>query len=193
MAGLDVVLGGVLAFGVWRGMRTGALLQVVGTAGWVLAFVAATALMAPVGELTAASLGVSPRTAPVLGFIVVFGAVVAGLTVAAHVLRKTLEAIKLGGVDKMAGGAVGALRAAFGLSVLLLTTSFAPIPGAGPLFVDAEDREASVLYGPVEALAPEVWGVVRAATPGLQAALVDKFNTWQEGQPEAVTGEEPLE
>ena len=193
MGGLDLFLGAVLAFGLWRGVKTGALMQIVGSVGWVLAFVAATALMAPVGEVTAASLGVSPRTAPVLGFIVVFGAVVAGLTVAARVLRKTLEAIKLGALDTAAGGAVGALRAAFGLSVTLLATGFAPIPGGGPLFVSEEARNASVLYDPVEALAPEVWHVVRTATPGLQTALVDKFNTWQEGEPEAVTGEEPLE
>ena len=193
MGGLDLFLGAVLAFGLWRGVKTGALMQIVGSVGWVLAFVAATALMAPVGEITAASLGVSPRTAPVLGFIVVFGAVVAGLTVAARVLRKTLEAIKLGALDTAAGGAVGALRAAFGLSVTLLATGFAPIPGGGPLFVSEEARNASVLYDPVEALAPEVWHVVRTATPGLQTALVDKFNTWQEGEPEAVTGEEPLE
>ena len=194
MTGLDVVLGLVLAFGLWRGLRTGALMQVVGTVGWVLGFVAATALMGPVGEMTAASLGVSPRTAPILGFIVVFGAVLAGLTAVAHVLRKTLQAIKLGSLDTAAGGALGALRAAFGLSVLLLATSFAPIPGAGPLFVDEADREASVLYGPIEALAPEVWDVVRSSTPGLQQALTDKFHTWREGQAEEeATDDEALE
>ena len=193
MSGLDIVLGGVLAVGLWRGLRTGALLQVVGTVGWVVGFVAATVLMGPVGEAVAASLGVSERTAPVLGFVVVMGAVVAGLTAAAHVARKALEAVKLGALDKAAGGAVGALRAAFGLSVVLLATSFAPVPGGGPILVSAAERRESLLYDPVRALAPEVWGVVRAATPGLQAALADKFHTWLEGEPEAVTGEEPLE
>ncbi len=80
MGGLDLILALVLAFGLWRGLRTGALMQIVGTAGWLFAFVAATALMAPIGEMVAASLGVSPRTAPILGFIVVCGGVVAGLT-----------------------------------------------------------------------------------------------------------------
>lgn len=193
MGSLDLLLGGVLAVGLWRGLRTGALIQIVGTAGWVLGFVAATALMGPIGVLVAASLGVSERTAPVLGFVVVCGSVVVGLTLAARVLRKTLEAIRLGGIDTAAGGAVGALRAAFGLSVVLLTTSFAPFPGGGPLLVSAQTRAESQLYEPIEALAPEVWGIVRAATPGLQRALVDKFHTWQEGRPETVTGEEPLD
>lgn len=193
MTGLDAALGLVLAVGVWRGMRTGALRQIVGTVGWLAAFVAATALMAPAGEAVAASLGTSERTGPVLGFLAVFIGGVAGLTAVAHVLRRTLEAIKLGTLDTLAGAAVGGLRAAFGLSVLLLATSFAPVPGGGPLVVSPEAREASVLYPPVEALAPEVWGVARAVTPGLQAALVDKFHTWQEGAPPATTGEAPLE
>ena len=188
-----MVLGVALALGVWRGLRTGALLQIVGTVGWLAAFVVATALMGPVGEAVAAGLGVSPRTAPVLGFVVVAAAVVAGLTAAAHAVRKVLQAVKLGSLDTLAGAVVGGLRAAFGLSVLLLATGFAPIPGGGPVLVDAESREASVLYEPVRALAPEVWGVVRAVTPGLQAALADKFNTWQEGRPPSVTGEERLE
>lgn len=187
------MLAAVLAVGFWRGWRTGAVQQIVSIVGWVVGFIAATALMGPIGEVVAASIGVSPRTAPVLGFVVVFGAVVAGLAVFGHVLRKTLEAIKLGSLDTLAGGAVGSLRSAFGLSVLLLATSFAPVPGGEPLLVGAETREASVLYEPVEAIAPEVWGITRALTPGLQQALVDKFHTWQEGQPESETGEEPLE
>lgn len=193
MGTLDLFLAGVMAVGLWRGLRTGALRQIVSSVGWVVGFTASTALMEPVGEIVAESLGVSPRTAPVLGFVVVFGVVIAVLTTASHLLRKTLEAIKLGSVDTAAGGAFGAFKAAFGLSVLLLTTSFSPLPGESPLAISEETRESSVLYDPVEAIAPEVWGVIRAVTPGMQQALVDKFHTWQEGEPEAVTGEAPLE
>ena len=187
------MLGALLAVGVWRGLRTGALTQIAGTVGWVAAFVVGTALMEPVGEAVAAGLQVSARLAPVLGFVVVVAAVVGAITVAAHGLRKAAEAVKLGGVDRLAGGLFGGLRAAFGLSVLLLATGYAPIPGGGPVLVSAEARDASLLYDPVRALAPEVWGAVRTVTPGLQEALAGKFNTWVEGEPEAVTGEERLE
>ena len=183
MTTLDIVLAVILAVGFWRGLRTGALRQIVTTVGWVLAFAVATALMAPIGEVVAASLGVSARVAPVLGFVVVFGVAVGALSAAAHVLRKTLEAIKLGTLDTAAGGVVGSLKAAFGLSVLLLATGYAPIPGGGPVLVSAEDREASVLYDPVQALAPEIWGAVRGLVPGIQEAAADRFNTWQEGEP----------
>ena len=93
MAGLDVFLGVVIAFGVWRGLRTGALLQIVGTLGWVVGFVAASALMGPVGDAVAASLGVSERTAPVLGFVVVVVGVVVALVVTVTVAAADAAAV----------------------------------------------------------------------------------------------------
>ena len=184
MTTLDWVLAAGLGLGLWRGMRTGAIAQAVGTVGWLLGFVVATALMKPVGEMAAAALGVSPRTGPILGFVVAFGAVVAGLMAAAHVARKGLEAVRLGGVDKLAGAGVGVVRAAFGLSVMLLVTGFSPIPGSGPLLISEEAREDSVLDDPIEPVAPLAWEAVRGIAPGIQEAVADRFNTWRETREE---------
>ena len=180
MTGLDWFLAAGLGIGLWRGVKTGGLAQAVGTVGWLLGFVVATALMEPVGAMVTAALGVSPRTGPVLGFVVAFGAVVIGLMAASHVARKSLEAVKLGAVDKLAGAGVGALRAAFGLSVMLLVTGFSPIPGSGPLLVSEETREASLLDDPIEPVAPLAWDLARGLAPGIQEAVADRFNTWQE-------------
>ena len=35
---LDLVLAAMLALGLWRGLQTGALLQIVGTLGWIATF-----------------------------------------------------------------------------------------------------------------------------------------------------------
>lgn len=180
MNGLDWVLAAGLGLGLWRGVKTGALAQAVGTVGWLLGFIVATALMGPVGEMVSAALGVSPRTGPLLGFIVAFGAVVLGLLAAAHIARKGLEAVKLGGVDKLAGAGVGALRSAFGLSVMLLVTGFSPLPGSGPLLISQETREASLLAPPIEPVAPLAWDLARGLAPGIQEAVADRFNTWEE-------------
>lgn len=184
MTTLDWVLAAGLGIGMWRGLRTGALAQAVGTVGWLLGFVVATAIMRPLGEMAATALGVSPRTAPVLGFVVAFGAVVAALAAAAHVLRRGLQAVKLGGVDRLAGAGVGAVRSAFGLSVLLLVTGFSPIPGSGPILISEETREASVLDDPIEPVAPWAWDLARGLTPGIQEAVADRFNTWRESRDE---------
>lgn len=193
MNGLDLFLGAVLAFGVFRGLKTGAVLQIAGVAGWLLGFLVASVMMEPVGAVAVESLGVSERAGPVLGFIVSFGAVVAGLTAAAHLVRKTLKAIKLGGIDTLAGAGVGGLRSAFGLSVVMLMTAFAPTPGGEPILIEEETRESSVLYDPVEALAPVVWDVARTVTPGLQEAISARLNTFDEGEPVSEGGEEPFE
>ena len=178
---LDLVLAAVLGLGLWRGLTTGALLQVVGTLGWVVAFVLATAVMGPLGDAAAASLGVSGRVAPLLGFVVAFGAVVVGLTVAARTVRKALKAVKLGALDALAGAALGFLRAAFGLSVFLRVTGVSPLPGGEPLLISSETRDASILYTPVEAAAPVVWDTARALFPGAQERLGSLFNSFDEG------------
>ena len=178
---LDLVMAAVLALGLWRGLQTGALMQVVGTVGWVLAFVLATAVMGPLGDAAAASLGVSGRVAPLLGFIVAFGVVVAGLTAAAHTLRKVLKAIKLGALDALGGAALGFIRAVFGLSVFLRVTGVSILPGGEPLLISRETRDASILYTPVEAAAPVVWDAAKALVPGAQERLGSLFNSFDEG------------
>ena len=185
MTTLDWLLGAGLGVGIWQGLRTGALAQIVGTVGWMVGFLLASAAMRPVGDLAAAALGVSPRTGPVLGFVLVFALVLAGLAALAHVMRHTLRAIKLGGLDTAGGAVTGGLRAAFALSVLLLVTGFSPLPGRGPLIISEETREGSVLHDPVEAVAPLVWDAGRALAPGIQEAVNDRFNTWQETDAEA--------
>ena len=191
MTTLDLVLAGGLAVGVWRGLRTGALTQIAGVAGWVLGFLFASAAMRPIGEAAAAALGVSARTAPVLGFVLAFALALAAVSAAAYVLRATLKAIKLGGLDTVAGAVAGGLRAAFGLSVLLLVTGLSPFPGGRPLLIGEDTREASVLYDPVEAVAPTVWDLGRAVVPGIQEAVADRFNTWQETPAEAADDDAP--
>ena len=177
---LDLFLAAGLALGLWRGLTTGALLQVVGTLGWGVAFVGATALMGPIGDAAAASLGVSGRVAPLVGFVVVFGLIVAAMTVAAHGARRLLKTIKLGALDALAGGAIGLVRAAFGLSILLRVTAFTLIPDGDPLLISRETRRDAVLYPPVEATAPVVWNAARAVFPGVQDRLADLFNSFDE-------------
>ena len=193
MSGLDLFLAVLLGIGAYRGFKTGAVLQIAGIAGWVIGFFVATAVMEPVGAVAADSIGVSQRAAPMLGFVLALVAVIGAFTVAAHIVRKSLKAVKLGSLDTLGGGAVGALRSAFGLSVMLLVTGFAPTPGGQPLLVSEETRESSVLYDPVEALAPVVWDVAREVTPGMQAAISDRLNTWNEGEPVSEGGEVPFE
>lgn len=170
---LDYVILGALALGIWRGLKTGALGQIVGTIGLVVAFWLGAVLMQPVGAAAVVSLGLSDRIAPVVGFVVTFAAVLAVLTAATYLLRTTLSALKLGFVDKAAGAVFGGVRAAIGMSVLLLVLGAAPVPVAGALLGGGEGE--SVLLGPVRAIAPTAWDLFTQGAPGLQERLRERF------------------
>jgi len=178
MSTLDLLLLGLIGAGTWRGWFAGATRQLVSTVGWLAGFALAATLMNPIGAVATVMLGVSERTAPVVGFVLVFAAALAGVALLGHAVRKTLEAVKLGGLDKLAGSALGGLKAALGLSVFLMVTATSPLPRGEPWLISAETRERSLLHDPVRDVAPAVWLVVRTAIPGVQDALADRFNTW---------------
>jgi membrane protein required for colicin V production len=186
---LDLFLLAMIGVGVWRGLMIGLGRQLVSTVGLLLAFVVGAALMGPVGEMVVASLGVSERTAPVVGFVVLFAAVLGAVAAVGHAFRRVLEAVKLSSVDRMAGALLGGLKAALSLSIFLTVTAFSPLPGGTPWLIGAETREGSLLYGPVQAVGPEVWRLVQAVTPGLQEALTEKFNAWEEGREKEAAGQ----
>src|SRR5687768_4296022 len=125
---LDLFLLAFIGVGSVRGWFTGATRQLVGMVGWLAGFVVGAALMGPVGSTVVANMGVSERTAPIIGFVLVFAVTLAGVAMLGHAVRRTLEAVHLGGLDRLTGAVVGGLKAAIGLSVLLMVTAFSPLP-----------------------------------------------------------------
>lgn len=194
MNSLDLFFLVVLGIGVWRGFRSGLAKQLVATIGLFLAFVIAAGLMGPVGSAVVERIGFSERTAPVVGFVVLFAGILGGVAAIGHAFRKGLEAIKLSSVDTMAGAFLAGLKAALSLSILLLVTGFSPMPGGGPWLIGEETRDNSVLCEPLRAVAPQVWNILQAVAPGIQDALFEKFNSWQEGRdnPDAAPSEESV-
>jgi membrane protein required for colicin V production len=174
--GLDLFLMAGLGLGLWRGFRTGAAQQILSTLGLLAGFVLSVALMGPIGSLAVLSLGLSDRIAPVVGFVIVFAAVLAAVFVAGKAVEAILKAFKLGAVDGAAGALLSGFKAALSLSVLLLVTALSPLPGGEPWLIGADTRDDSLLYEPVRAVAPETWGIVREVAPGVQAALAEKFS-----------------
>lgn len=158
MTGFDGLLALVLGVGVVRGYATGLLRQLVGLVSFLLALFLASELMRPVGEALTGSLGLSPRLGPLLGFVGVFLAVTLAFAVVTRAMEGVMNALRLGTLNRLGGGALGALRAALAASVLLLPLRFAGVP-------DAETRAESVLYEPVADLAPTAYNAVRARAP----------------------------
>jgi len=163
MTYLDWIIIVALAAGLVRGMMAGAIRQVASIIGLVVSFILAVQLMRPIGALTADGLGLSEATAPLVGFVVVFGGVQLIIIALARMIEAAVESLNLTFANRAAGGALGAFKAALLLSVLFLVSTQAGIP-------DEETQQASMLYTPVAEVLPGTWDHVAAYLPAVRQA-----------------------
>jgi membrane protein required for colicin V production len=118
MSALDIAIVAVLAlsmaWGIWRGF----VREILSLAGWVLAFLAANAVAAPLGDALPASLA-RAELRVLIAFVVVFVFALSATTLAAMLLSRLFKAAGLGGVDRTLGGLFGLAR---GVVILLACT-----------------------------------------------------------------------
>lgn len=160
LALLDWFILAVLVGGVIRGFVVGAVRQVTSLLGLVVAFVMAVQFMHPLGALVVSSLGLSDAVGPLAGFVVVFLSVQFLFFGVSRLVEGLLDALSLTLLNRAAGGALGAFKAALLLSVLFLVLSGMEMP-------DEDTRRKSVLYTPVAEALPRT---LDAASPYLSEA-----------------------
>lgn len=118
MSPLDIAILAVLllstAWGVWRGF----VREILSLAGWVLAFLAANAVAAPIGDALPASMA-REEVRVLIAFVVVFVFTLSATTLVAMLLSRLFKAAGLGGVDRTLGGVFGLAR---GVLILVAAT-----------------------------------------------------------------------
>ncbi len=161
MTGLDVVLILLIGAGVAQGYTSGLLRQLASFVGILAGVIFGLALMGDVGLVVAQSLALSPRIAPVVGFLLVFGVVQVAAFALARLVETVLGTLHLTVLNRLGGGALGAFKAALLASTLLMPLAFAGVPG------EATRRE-SLLYEPIATLMPGTWNAVAEHLPRIQ-------------------------
>jgi membrane protein required for colicin V production len=144
MAWLDYAVLGVfavsLALGAWRGL----VREVVSILGWVIAFLAANLLAGPLGPAMPQAIP-SPELRVAAAYVIVIAVSLILTSLAGLLLSKVVQAVGLGGVDRVLGAGFGALR---GLLIVLAAAVVAGLTSAprqpwwrdsvsGPLLVQA--------------------------------------------------------
>lgn len=124
MGALDIVIAVIILAGLWRGFQVGFIRTSIALVGWFIALLAATRLaddVAPYME--------SVISSPVLqigaGFLVVILVVLVGMQVFTLMVTTVVKSLKLGFIDQLAGGVLGAAKNL--LIVLVLLSMTAPI------------------------------------------------------------------
>lgn len=166
MTTLDVLILVGLAAGVFGGLRSGMIRQVLGFAGLIVAFLLAMQLMHTAGAMAVGSLGLSTEIAPLVGFVLVFLVVQVAIFVLGRLLEAVIGALSLGLLNRLLGGGVGAFRAAVSLSILFIVLGFFQIPSE-------EARAESALYAPVATVLPAAWDYVAEAFPHVDSLTTD--------------------
>lgn len=127
MSPLDIAIVAVLAlsmvWGIWRGF----VREILSLVGWVLAFLAANAVSAPLGELLPASWA-REEVRVLIAFIVVFVLVVSAFTLVALVVSKLFKRAGLGGVDRTLGALFGLARGVLILVAVTIAAGLTALP-----------------------------------------------------------------
>lgn len=157
MSGLDIVIAIVVLIGLWRGFQVGLIKTAVGLVGWFIALIVATQLASVIAPQLAAIVQ-NPVLQMASAFLLVVIVVLAIMHVVAFVFSGVLKTLRLGVVDKMAGGVLGAAKNVLMILVILSVSA--------PLLVQLPQWQTSVLapellpYAPMaKTLVSDVFGV----------------------------------
>ncbi|HCN17317.1 MAG: CvpA family protein [Psychrobacter sp.] len=157
MSGLDIVIAVVVLIGLWRGFQVGLIKTAVGLVGWFIALIAATRLAGSVSPQLSGIVQ-NPVLQMAMAFLLVVIAILAVMHLVAFVFSGVLKTLRLGLVDKMAGGVLGAAKNVLMVLVILSVSA--------PLLVQLPQWQTSVLapellpYAPMgKELVSDVLGV----------------------------------
>lgn len=159
---LDLLILLGLVVGIVRGMTTGVVRQVAKLFGLVVAFFLSLQLMDAVGALATDSLGISPRIAPVVGFVLVYLVVQVAVFLLIHAVESLIGVLRIGAVNRALGGALGALKAALVLSLVFLVLGHLGVP-------ERETQARSSFYDPIASVLPDAWSFVAERLPAVRS------------------------
>lgn len=146
MQTIDIIIAVLLAIGFIGGLRDGAVKQVAGLAGLIGGLFIGRAFYMPVGEWLIAAFGMSAEVAYITAFILILIVVPLLFSLVGWLVSEILHVICLGWVNRLLGGAVGVLKYALFVGIIITGIEFFDKDDA---LISASNKEASVLYYPI--------------------------------------------
>lgn len=144
---IDILILAVLALGVIRGFIRGLVRQLASLVGLVAGLLVARALYEGVGEYLSVQMGTSVGLSQAIAFFLIWIAVPLFLSVVAYLLTKALQIIQLGFINRLLGAAMGGLKYAIVLSLLLQLMAYVDPKGE---MIPKETKDQSKFYNKIE-------------------------------------------
>jgi len=151
---LDIILGALILFGLIRGLSKGLFVEVASLIALVAGVYGAIHFSDFAAGFLESRVEWSEKTINITAFAITFVIIVLVISMAGKALTKLADFAALGLLNKLLGGIFGALKIGLILSIALMI--FSKMNRTIP-FLETNDLENSMLYKPVESLAPMIF------------------------------------
>ena len=151
---VDIILGIILLFAFYKGVKQGLFVTLASLIGLVLGVIGAVYFSDYAADYLAKNVSWSEQVINLVAFAITFLVIVFVIGLAGKTLTKVADFAALGLVNKILGGVFNALKYGFIVSVVFMFINASS--AASGFIISEEKKEASMLYEPVASLAPLV-------------------------------------
>lgn len=149
---IDIVFLIIFAWFAYQGFKKGFIIELASLVALVLGVYAAIYFSGYAENFLRNSLSMDSEYVPITSFVITFIVVVIIVYALGRILEKIVNMVALGFLNKLAGAAFGIVKAVVVLSIALLILNHYNIN-----FISVEKRNTSMIYSPVEEIAPFLW------------------------------------
>ena len=165
MGVLDIIIGLLLLYGLYKGVRNGLFVELASLVALVAGLYSAIHFSSIVGEYLSKNMEWNERYMNTASFLITFIIIVLIVNMAGRLLTKVADFAMLGLLNKIAGGIFGALKVAVILGALLI---FFDRTNNQLGFVKQESIDESTLYNPVKEIGVLVFSKVLKESKALE-------------------------
>ncbi|WP_299712339.1 CvpA family protein [uncultured Tenacibaculum sp.] len=151
---LDIIIAALLLFGFVRGLMKGLFVEVASLVALVAGVYGAIHFSYFLGDWLKESLDWDEKYITLAAFAGTFVVIIIVIALLGKILTKIADFASLGILNKLLGGAFGALKIGLILSVIFIF--FGKMNDTIP-FVKKENLEESILFNPVKKIAPMIF------------------------------------
>jgi len=144
----DLIIGFILAIGAFQGYRRGFLLELFFLLAIVLGIFVGFKLMGEGVDYLSREFNADREMLPYISFTIIFLLVMIVVSMVGKTIKNTVDKTFLGQIDAVAGSALGLIKYAFGISVIIWLIE------ALQLSLPADWRDDSKLYPIAASIAP---------------------------------------
>ncbi len=158
---LDIILLIPIIIGAYGGFKKGFIVGVLSLLALVLGVFGGFYFLNWGISILVTDFGLTGKMLPILAFVIIFIGIIISINFIGKLLKKFIQMILLGGIDKMAGALMGAIMWSFMISSLIW------VAGVFKISFPADWEQGSLFLGYVKPMAPALASMLDGVIPAV--------------------------